>query len=338
MPKPVAVISGDIHFTPATLELASAAVRQMQARAEELRVPMILNGDTLDSKDILRGGVVNALIELLKESDVNTYFNWGNHESTNERADTHTLHFLKPYATVIDTPIFVSELDSYIIPYFHDAAKLQAVLTEIPKLSRLIIHQGVQTAFMGAYTVDKSSLPKEAYADYRVIASHYHRAQDLKCGRPRKGAVGLFSYCGSPYSQSFGEAADGPKGFQVLYDDGLLEQVPTNLRKHVILECEVDHLHECVEMSMADINPGDLLWLKVTGTYQQLAGLNKQKIGQELLGHGNYRLEKIYTDTEKPEAEDKPRTGEDLMDALVDGTGEAEKDRTAMKGLWRTFV
>ncbi len=334
MSRPRAVIISDIHFTPATLEPASTALRQAQEHAVTLKVPLIIAGDTLDSKAVIRGECANRLIEILKDRGGKpwTYILVGNHDLLNEKGAAHALEFLKPYCNVVQSPVEVAGL--YLIPYMANADALQAHLDTIPKGSTLIMHTGVQSAFMGHYVVDKSSLPQSAFADFRVISGHYHRAQDIKTGRPRKGAVGLFSYIGNPYSLSFGEAADGPKGFQVLYDDGLLEQVPTNLRKHVVLE----RTAETADEPDADLNPGDLLWLKVTGTYQELERLNKHKIGMSLLGHGNYRLEKIYTDTAKPEAEEKPRTGEHLMDALIDGTGESELDRAALKSLWRGLV
>lgn len=333
MKKPRAVLISDLHFTLATLELASDALKQAQRRAVKLEVPLIIAGDTLDAKAIIRGEVANRLIEIFRlEPDLETYILVGNHDLINEKGSEHSLNFLKAYCSVIQAPVKVRGL--YLVPYMSDSLKMQEFLSSIPKGETLIMHTGVQTAFMGHYVTDKSSLPKEAFADFRVISGHYHRAQDIKCGRPRKGAVGLFSYIGTPYTTSFSEYADGPKGFQVLYDDGLMKLIPTNLRKHVILERTFSEGINHGE----PLSPNDLLWLKVSGTYQELESLNKHKIGMALLGHSNFKLEKIYTDAAKTEAETEKYTGEELMDKLIDNTAESANDKAALKKLWRELA
>ncbi len=337
MPKPLAVITGDVHFTLSTLETASAAVIQAIAVASDLKVPFILNGDTLDSKAIIRGEISNRIIEIFsdRETRAEIIVNTGNHDLLSEKSKESSLNFLAPYAEIISIPTLKKELDSWIIPYQNDSAELGRVLSDIPKGARLILHQGVQSAFLGHYVQDRTSLPKEAFADFRVIASHYHRAQSIKCGRPRKDAVGLFSYCGSPYSFSFAEAEDGPKGFQILMDDGSLEFVPTNLRKHMIVERTPETILDTVE----NYNPGDLVWLKVKGPYSELEKLSKRKIGEKLFGHSNFKFDKIYTSEEgQKQVKSKRLTGEELMDKLIDETTEAQGVKASLKKLWREVV
>jgi DNA repair exonuclease SbcCD nuclease subunit len=334
--KPVCVILGDIHFTVGTIELASAALAKAQMKAAELGVPLVLNGDTLDSKAVIRGECANRLIDMLSATSgsIRTYVNTGNHDLLSERSSESSLNFLKPFCEVVKHPVFIDELDSWVIPYQTDTAKLKELLSTIPSGSRLIIHQGVQTAFMGHYTVDRTSLPKEEFADFRVIASHYHRAQDIKCGRPRKGAVGLFSYIGNPYSLSFAEANDGPKGIQILYDDGLLELVPTGLRKHVVADRRIDEAFSPIE----GLKPNDLLWLKIRGPYSELEKLSKKALGERHLGHGSFRLEKIADEVgDADEAPEKKKrlTGEEVFDSLIDQTTEAEAQKKFLKDLWR---
>jgi DNA repair exonuclease SbcCD nuclease subunit len=255
----------------------------------------------------------------------------GNHDMLNEKGSAHALNFLAPYVSVVSRPVSVHGIGQ-LLPYFNDSDALKAVLAEIPPGSTIIMHQGVQTAYLGHYVQDKTSLPKEAFADFRVISGHYHRAQDIVCGRPRKGAVGLFSYIGNPYSLSFGEASDGPKGFQILGDDGLLTQVPTNLRKHVKLS---NGTQEPLLGANTKINPGDLVWIQVTAPASELASINKKELGLRLGIGSNYRLDLIKTDVEAPKATTEAQSEAELLDALIDALPETDAQKKTLKSLWR---
>lgn len=337
MSKPVAVIIGDVHFTVGTLDLATRAVKIAMWQAMRLRVPLILNGDTLDSKAIIRGECANRLIEILEEYNVKVYVSVGNHDLINEKGSEHSLNFLKPYCDVIQTPVFLYSLQSYVIPYQTSPEALQSILDGIPKGSRLILHQGVRTAFMGHYIQDKTSLPQEAFADYRVIASHYHRRQDIKCGRPRRGSVGLFSYVGNPYSLSFGEANDGPKGLSVLMDDGSLEFHPLGLRSHKILELNVTPggglEFDKRNMPLVD----DLVWVKARGSRFDLNKLDKILLAA-IVGHTDYKLEKIYQDTPQVNKRLENLTNEQLFDSIIDSTSESQVTKEQLKKVWRELL
>lgn len=337
MAKPTAVITGDLHFTPATLELATSAWRQAEGKALALGVPLVINGDTLDTKTIMRGECVNRLVELLAAPKVKVYVNVGNHEKISEKGKEHTLHFLKPYCTVIDTPTFVPELKAYIIPYEHDSDLYLTWLASCTKSKTLIVHQGVQTAFLGHYVQDTSSLPVAAFAPFRVIGSHYHRYQDTHTGPELPGRVGVFSYVGSGYTTSFGEAEDGPKGFCVLYDDGTLEVVPTNLRKHVKIDVRVEELQ--YEFSK-DINPGDLVWVKITGPSLQLQALKKPDLAKILGLHSeNFKLDLVPTDSKRVTAPvGKGQTESEVMDALIDASPESDTEKAVLKAYYREVL
>lgn len=332
MSKPVAVITGDVHFTPGTLSLAVEAIKQVFAKAEHLGVPAILNGDTLDSKAIIRAECANDLIHELIKTKAQVIINTGNHDLINEKSVESSLTFLTPYAEVVNSVRKVPEIGSYIIPYYSNSSVLEQELDRIPRGSRLIMHQGVIGADLGHYVQDKTSLPKEAFEDFRVIASHYHKRQDIKCGRPRKGAVGLFSYIGNPYSLSFGEADHGPKGYSILMDDGLLEFVPTNLRKHVVYDIGVDRWWEIGKQ-----DPSDLLWLKVDGPTSELAKLNKIDVAN-VVGHSNFKLEKIYTDAPKLQGSTENLTDAQVLDCIIDATDESPEQKQALKDLWREVI
>lgn len=333
--KPVAVLISDIHFTPVTLELSSSALKQAQEEAWRLYVPLIIAGDLLDSKPIIRAECANRLIEMLDEGQ-STYILVGNHDLINEKGAEHSLHFLKRLCAVIDAPteIRLGDKDWFLLPYFSDSEKLKTLLKDpsIPK--NIIMHQGVQTADMGHYVQDKTSLPKDCFSDFRVISGHYHRAQDIKCGRPRKGAIGLYSYIGSPYTTSFSEANDGPKGFRVLYEDGSLELIPTNLRKHVIVEKTTDNIYD----TALNLDTRDLVWLKVSGPRLELDKIKKQDVAVRLIGHSNFKFDKIPTDSLKLDIPEDSLTEEQVLDTIIDNTDERLENKAYLKALWREVL
>ena len=339
MAKPIGVIAGDKHFNLNTLEVAEKGTRMAINKANELNVPFISNGDMLDQKAQLRAEYVNALIEIFKTCKIKPYINVGNHSRINERAPEHALNFLKPYAHVIETPTYINELESYIIPYDHDPIALGSYLKTLPENSRLIMHQGIHGSLAGEYILDKSAIDKSLLANFRTILSHYHTRQDIKCGRPRKGAVGLASYIGNLYTLNFAEANDPPKGFQILMDDGTLQFVPTNLRKHVVLN--VDKVQVTGKVPVEDIRDIDLVKVKYTGTKEELSKINKQTLGKELGLPDSYKLELIPLDTTsntKSKDITQHMTQDLMLDTIIDSmpnTTGSQKER--LKTLWRNL-
>jgi DNA repair exonuclease SbcCD nuclease subunit len=346
MAKPIAVCISDLHFTVQTLELATKALTAAISRALELNVPLVIAGDTLDSKAIIRGECANRLLEIFTGGLPEIYILVGNHDLLSEKGDDNSLNFLDSACVeVVSRPTFVPHLNTTLVPYMNYPDKMQKFLNEFrhEPSSRIICHQGVQSAHMGHYVQDKTSLPKEAFKDFRTISGHYHRAQDIECGPPRKGAVGLFSYIGNPYTLSFGEANDGPKGYQILMDDGILELMPLNLRKHVIIEASSYEL----QMNVKAVKGGckwvgarkeDLVWFRVSGTRLELDMLNKREIGEVLLGHSNFKLDKIYTDAPILEVNTGKLTDSEMLDAIIDNENENKDEKLYLKQLWREIL
>lgn len=336
MPQPIAVISGDIHYNLNTMLVADGGVRMAIAKANELGVPFISNGDMLDTKANMRAEYVNAIIETFKIAKIKPYINVGNHSRINEKAPAHALNFMSPYAHVIDTPTLVPEIESWIVPYAHDPEELRAWLVTIPAPeSRLIMHQGVRSALAGDYIQDKSALDTEDLADFRAILSHYHRRQDIKCGRPRKNGVGLASYIGNLFTLNYGEANDPPKGFQILMSDGSLEFVPTNLRKHIVWDFDVAEARKDCKDEFP--KPGDLLWIKLRGTREQLSLHTKERIATMFDLKEPFRLDLIPTDniTKAPEAK-KSLSNEATLDAMIDSvTGSSDEQKERLKQIWK---
>lgn len=335
MKKPIAVLISDVHYNLKNLQLADTSMRKAIDTAKELSVPLIIAGDLHDTKAIIRAECMNAMLATFiyaNRLEVNLRVLVGNHDLINEKGHENALVYLGIYSYIVVEPSSYKGFN--FIPYQSSPELFLEALNKIPKGSTVIAHQGVTEADMGEYVVDHSAVPKEALADYRIISGHYHKAQNIKCGRPKKGSVGLMSYIGSPYTMSFAEANDGPKGFQVLFEDGTMQQQVLNLRKHVVIECNASE----VEDLYPDLSKDDLLWLKVSGTYTELEKLDKSVIGSRLIGHSNFKLDKIVTDPDTVPVPKENQTASEIMDSLVDSRMESEELRTQFKAAWRKVM
>lgn len=330
MLNPKAVLISDIHFNLKNLDLASTSLQMAFHEARRLKIPLIVAGDTHDSKASIRAECSNAMIKVfLTNKDILSYVLIGNHCLINERGSEHALEFLKPYTNIVDFPYFDSSLRLHFIPYQTSTDTLLYTLERIPSNSTIIAHQGLQTAYMGEYVQDKTSLPPEAFAPFRTISGHYHRRQDIKCGK-----TGLFSYIGTPYTTSFAEANDGPKGFQILNDDGTLDFIPTNLRKHIIIKRSINTLYDVIN----GVNKDDIVWLKVTGKPSELSKIDKKIIGQRLFGHLNFKLDLIPTESEVLTTREIVQDASIVLDELIEDLPETENQKSHLKLLWREVV
>jgi hypothetical protein len=332
--KPRAVLISDVHYNINTLELADAAMRQAISKAEELDVPLIVAGDLHDTKAMLRAECVNAMINTFSKSTLKARVLIGNHDRINEKSPSHSLEFLNGHVKIYDT--FSEEGGLFFIPYNSPEEPLKGTLSKIPASSTVICHQGVIGADMGEYVTDKSAASTDLFRDFRTVSGHYHRAQDIKCGRPRKGAVGLFSYIGTPYTISFSEANDGPKGFRILHEDGSLSSAPTNLRKHIIFERHISELGP--EDKVPNYQPGDLVWVKITGAASSLSKLDKRALGEQLIGHPNFKLDKLPEGGVKVFMGPSKQSEDTILDALIDAAPESAEQKASLKKLWRDIV
>lgn len=304
--------------------------------ARYLQVPLIVAGDLHDTKALLRAECVNAMIETFTQAKlrrVPVHIIVGNHDLINEKGSSHALNFLEDVGAVVigqrDSSRSLRNLE--LIPYHNDLDALRTLVGHIPSTVHLIMHQGLRGANMGAYAVDNSSLTPEDFAGRRVISGHYHMAQDI----PLPDG-GLWTYIGSPYTITFAEANDGPKGFRVLYNDGSLDLVPTKLRKHVVAE----RTPETVLDPIPNLKPNDLLWLKVKGSQKALQALSKDTIGATHLGHSNFKLDKIpdALETTSEAAPTVQLTDTQALDNLIDGTNADVETKQRLKALAKELM
>ena len=330
MRRPVAVLISDIHYSLPTLELADAALRQAVAKANDLKRPLVIAGDLHDTKADLRGECVERILDTLALLNSGLTVIVGNHDLINERSDKNALEFLRNQCFLIRSPKRNPYADLYYIPYYSNVDKLRTYLKALPDGAMLIMHQGLESALPGDYTHDKSALSHADVARFRVISGHYHNRQDIKTG-----PTGLFSYIGNPYTLNFAEANDLPKGFQVLHDDRTLEFVSTNLRKHVVYDLNANNPAFNGDLVQRHA-PGDLVWVKLSGTRDFLStpAASKQNIGRLLCLGDSFRFDKYPTNaqTETPRIK---QSQELTLDGIIDTRAGSSKQR--LKDLWRSY-
>ncbi len=327
--KPLFVEISDVHYSLSTLELADKSFRAAIDKAAELGIPLVDGGDLTNDKAILRGEVINRLLQTFqyaKSKHVEIYCLIGNHSLVNEKGSEHVLNFLEPYAYIIDEICGAFDLPNVtFIPYQNDPGKLQDIIQSINPGRILVMHQGFQGAAMGDYIVDKTSIPIDAVKDFTVISGHYHRHQ----------TIGTVTYVGNPYTLSFGEANDGPKGFIIVNEDGSFTREILDLRQHMIIETTVCNILENKPTGGPFPEKDDLVWVKLRGTTLELAKIKKVDI---LGGHMNFKLDKIPTDEVQLEKSITPRTDDQIMDALIDSGNDTVEQKTQLKALWREVV
>jgi len=320
--KPIAVLISDIHYTLNTLELADTALRTALEKAKELNVPLINAGDTLDSKSIIRAECANRLISTLKSTKVKTFTLVGNHDRLNEKSSEHSLNFLNELTEIVEDVSCTDKV--WMVAYQSDTKRLQEILDMIPEGRIVIMHQGVQSAYMGHYAQDKTSLPLETFKRHRIISGHYHRAQDL----------GTVSYIGNPYTLSFGEAYDPPKGFAVLYEDGSLERIPLNLRKHVVYEHTINSINLLVG-NKCELN--DLVLVKIKGNRHDLQNLDLKELRKKFVQP--IKIDLIPTDQNIGHmTSNVVQTDAEILDKVIDTTSADPNEVTLLKKHWRLLL
>jgi DNA repair exonuclease SbcCD nuclease subunit len=328
MSKPFAVLISDIHFNVNALLWASSSLRQALNRATNLGTPLIIAGDLNDTKAIIRGEVANVIIEILSRASIKVFILVGNHDLLSEKTKESGLDYLKPYATVINKVTKLTD-NVTLLPYYNDSAEISNILSAEPAGNTVIMHQGFRGAMMGDYIQDKTSVDPKLASHLRVFSGHYHRHQ----------TIGTITYIGSPYTITFGEANDGPKGFLVLNEDGTYEQIPTNLRKHVIIEGAGDDEGFSVDWDKVhSIGDSDLIWVKLRGSQSNLAKIDKIQLGNLLFNHSNYKLDLIPTDSTVNDATPIDKTNEEIFDSIIDSLSDSKEHKDYLKTLYRSII
>lgn len=339
--EPIAVFITDTHFTLETLEQAKVSFLRAQFKAKMLDVPLVVGGDTLNTKAVMRAEVVNCLLDLVSVKDApETIFLCGNHEMINERSKEHSLHFLKPYAVVIDTPQLgeLSGTDVLLIPYQTEPENfMQAASEEEYSHADIVIgHQGLKGASPGEYILDRTAVEADQLPNKKYIIGHYHTRQTVEL---KQGGTWIFT--GNPYSLNFAESGDLEKGFHIIMDDGSLEFVPTMLRKHIVVQGVFDADGNGFLGSFG-YSPGDLMWVKISAPKEALSKYTKDYVRRIFLNNQvqNFRLDLIPTDMTSTtnETQVKPKSNSELLDSLIDLTNTTDECKLRLKDLWKDLA
>lgn len=331
MSKPIAVLISDIHFNITNLELSTKALKSAIKTADDLDVQLIVAGDLQDNKAIIRAEVANRLLEVFRDTQYFARILVGNHDLINEKGEDNALEYLRSHACIYAkehlTYLGSGNTPVYLIPYQNSSDKFMSIVKDIPKDNIIIMHQGIKGAFMGDYVQDKTSIDPEVLKDYKVFSGHYHRHQ----------TVGTVTYIGNPFTMSFGEANDGPKGFLVLNDDGSYARVILDdIRKHIVVERDLEDLFR----PEPGVDPEDKLWIKVKGPRSELSKVQKANVGQVFLGHSDFKLDLIPIDDKLLDSRvnEHHLTPLDIMDIFIDATAEAPEQKIYLKELCREII
>jgi DNA repair exonuclease SbcCD nuclease subunit len=330
----VAVLISDVHYSLKNLELSDAAMKAAIKYAASSKLPLIVAGDLHDTKALMRGEVVSRMIDTFSSIPADRC--WvlsGNHDRINERAPEHSLRFLEPYCNIVSEPVYSPKLDLGLIPYQHEPTEFKEAIDVFAKDLTIIMHQGVRGADKGEYVYDKSAVDLFDLGGRRCISGHYHRHH----------SIGTVTYIGSPFTMSFGEANDGPKGFLVLYSDGSVEQIILPFRRHVIIEGQACEDADHGALGIATVFPrehpkkDDIVWVKLRGTASEL-GILTRKCVSDILGIDSFKLDKIATEVASIEQDTSHLTSDQIFDSLIDGLAEKSDKKKVLKSLWREVL
>lgn len=326
MSKPVAVLISDVHYSLPTLNEADIAMQLAISKANELDVVLIVAGDLHDTKANLRAECVNRMLYTFSFAKYRPIVLIGNHDRINEKSFGHSLEFLDNCAHLVS-------LTSYhmagigLFSYGSDANRLVRRIKDSGKKT-FIMHQGIEGSYSGDYIQDKTALKKEDVAGLRIISGHYHRRQTI----PLPDG-GQWDYIGNPYTLNFGEAHDPEKGFQILMDDGSLEFVPTEMRKHVIIE------GNSLEGLLHTTGANDIVWVKIRDTKENLRHYTKSRVAKQLGLVQDFRLELIPTDTQQTSKNETPLVEGALLDSLIDNSINLSIEcKYRLKDIWKALI
>jgi DNA repair exonuclease SbcCD nuclease subunit len=275
-------VVGDPHLEPNNLD----QVEELFNLVEGLNRPTMWLGDFLNTKEVIRGRCLNALFRYFLRSKLTHYVIIGNHDYFNLDCEDHSLVVLKALSNVviIDQPTMVGDIN--VIPYVHDKIKLKELLGSMKEGSVLFGHLEVSGFDFGnGHLCDDARITHDDFSKFkRVVSGHFHKLQQ----------TGNFTYLGTPFSHSFGEA-NQDKAIAT-YDVGSDEMmlIPTKFPRHVSIK--IDTLDpKCREKisTFLDENLGNKIRIQLTGTPESVVAIDKSEFRSDIKWEDKSESEKF---------------------------------------------
>lgn len=265
-------IVGDPHITPKSLEKGY----QLFQIVEDMGNPTIWMGDLLDTKEVIRGKCLNAFYDYFSKSKLQHIVLVGNHDWFNLECLDHSLKPLSslPNVRVIDKIEAHPKLPFVFFPYIHDKALLKDQLHQIANKDLIAFgHFEVSGFDFGnGHLCEDGIITHDDFKQFkRVISGHFHKLQQ----------TGNFTYIGTPFSHSFGEAnQDKALGIYTL-DDDRLTLVPTEFPRHLSIKIDLSKKNATEKLEQfLDGNGNNLIRVQLHGTPEDVAKLNKSIYSQ----------------------------------------------------------
>jgi Calcineurin-like phosphoesterase len=264
-------IIGDPHITHKSLDKGLHLFEEVERRG----LPTIWLGDFLDTKEVIRGKCLNLLYECFSKSKLQHIVLIGNHDWFNLECLDHSLKSLSslPNVTIIDTVRVHPKLPFVFFPYIHDKAKLKQLLLE---------HSGNDLIAFGHFEVsgfdfgnghlcEDGIITHSDFAGFkRVVSGHFHKLQQ----------TGNFTYLGTPFSHSFGEANQDKVIGTYHLDSDSLDLTPTDFPQHIStkIDCSKSGALKRLEAFLAG-NEKNLIRIQLHGSPEDVAKLDKSLYG-----------------------------------------------------------
>lgn len=261
-------IWGDPHAKPDNLE----KLAQLFDWAEQLGNPVLILGDLLDTKEVVRGSCLNFCLERMARSRLKFRILVGNHDWFNLECQDHSLRALAllPNVEVVAEPQvldFGSGVSGLCVPYIHHAdAFLQVIQGCPPGVPLLVMHQGVTGFDYGNGRIAETEggiVPEAALVRFRkVYSGHFHAYQKR----------GNLVFIGTPFSHSHGESDQ--RKYIGLFDpkrmhEELLESpFPRHVTLHV--DCDVEEKDQTLAGLRAAVERKDHVRVVLSGTQDHI--------------------------------------------------------------------
>lgn len=265
-------IIGDPHITPKSLEKGY----QLFQIVEDMGNPCVWMGDLLDTKEVIRGKCLNAFYDYFSKSKLQHIVLVGNHDWFNLECLDHSLKPLSslPNVRVIDKIEAHPKLPFVFFPYIHDRALLKDQLQQIASKDLIAFgHFEVSGFDFGnGHLCEDGVITHDDFKGFkRVISGHFHKLQQ----------TGNFTYIGTPFSHSFGEAnQDKALGIYTL-DDDRLTLIPTEFPRHLSIKIDLCKKNATEKLEQfLDGNGNNLIRVQLHGTAEDVAKLNKAVYSQ----------------------------------------------------------